>query len=116
MSSNYNYGLASGALGVDLINNPDLVATDSVVSFQTAIWYWMTQHHDKPSFHNVFVNANSGLNQLPTYGNSNDGLLGTPTNVVGYYKRYCDILEVSYGDILEYQYDHATFFPKTSTI
>ncbi|XP_062112790.1 mulatexin-like [Humulus lupulus] len=113
LAHNFNYGLAGGALGIDLINNPDLVATDSVVSFETAIWFWMTQHDNNPSFHNILINANSGPNQLPAYGNNNNGFrTDTDTNIVGYYKRYCDMLGVSYGDILDYLSD----FPKASSI
>ncbi|KAI9082084.1 hypothetical protein K1719_036009 [Acacia pycnantha] len=29
------------ARGVDLLNNPNLVATDVVLSFKTALWLWM---------------------------------------------------------------------------
>ena len=52
--SNYNYGLAGQAIGVDLINNPDLVATDPVISFKTAIWFWMTPQANKPSSHEFY--------------------------------------------------------------
>ncbi|KAM6589808.1 mulatexin [Cannabis sativa] len=108
LTHNYNYGLASEALGIDLINNPELVATDSVVSFKTAVWYWMTQHDNNPSFHNIVINANSGIkNQLPTYANTNND-----KNLVGYYKRYCDMLRVSYGDNLDY----LSKFPNASGI
>ncbi|MED6193996.1 hypothetical protein PIB30_024305 [Stylosanthes scabra] len=37
ISYNYNYGPAGKAIGVDLLNNPDLVTTDPIVSFKTAI-------------------------------------------------------------------------------
>ncbi|KAA3474577.1 endochitinase 2 [Gossypium australe] len=50
---NFNYGLAGRDIGVDLINNPDLVATNSTISFKTAIWFWMTPQANKPSSHNV---------------------------------------------------------------
>ncbi|XP_062114622.1 mulatexin-like [Humulus lupulus] len=102
LTHNYNYGLAGDALGIDLINNPDLVATDPIVSFQTAIWFWMTQHDNKHSFHNIITNENSEPNELPNYNNFNDGLRHQSdfcigTNIVGFYKRFCDMLEVSYG-------------------
>ncbi|KAJ0528254.1 putative chitinase [Helianthus annuus] len=42
LSHNYNYGLFGRSIGRDLINNPDLLATDPTLSFQSAIWYWMT--------------------------------------------------------------------------
>ena len=40
--SNYNYDQAGKAIGVDLLNNPDRVAIDPIISFKTAIWFWMT--------------------------------------------------------------------------
>ncbi|KAL2892915.1 Basic endochitinase, partial [Bienertia sinuspersici] len=55
LTHNYNYGLAGRAIGVDLINNPDLVATDATISFKTAIWFWMTAQDNKPSCHNVII-------------------------------------------------------------
>ncbi|XP_030496018.2 mulatexin [Cannabis sativa] len=111
LTHNYNYGLAGGAVGVDLINDPDLVATDSVVSFKTAIWYWMNQHDNNPSLHDMVINANSGTHNqvLPTYVNTNNA----SKNTVGYYKRYCDMLEVSYGDYLDY---YLSDFPNASGI
>lgn len=41
LSWNYNYKDAGIALGIDLLNNPDLVATDPKVAFQTMMWFWM---------------------------------------------------------------------------
>jgi predicted chitinase len=43
LSWDYNYQTAGNALGIDLLGNPDLVATDSAIAWKTAIWYWMTQ-------------------------------------------------------------------------
>ncbi|GKV29206.1 hypothetical protein SLEP1_g38152 [Rubroshorea leprosula] len=42
LSWNLNHGAAGKALGLDLLNNPETVSTDPVVSFKTALWYWMT--------------------------------------------------------------------------
>ena len=100
--SNYNYGLAGEALGLDLINNPDLVATDPVVSYKTALWFWTTRHENKPSYPDVVINANFKPSQVLSYGvihNMRDGV-NTDSTGIGYYKRYCDMLEVSYGDYL----------------
>src|SRR5262249_33478478 len=44
---NYNYGQAGQALGLDLLHNPNLVKTDSVVTFKTALWFWMTAQSPK---------------------------------------------------------------------
>ncbi|MEO3930457.1 glycoside hydrolase family 19 protein [Micromonosporaceae bacterium B7E4] len=43
LSWNYNYKDAGDALGLDLLNNPDLVKNDPDVAWQTAIWYWMNR-------------------------------------------------------------------------
>ncbi|MEV4510359.1 glycoside hydrolase family 19 protein [Dactylosporangium sp. NPDC049525] len=42
LSWNFNYKAAGDALGVNLLNNPNLVATNSSISWQTGLWYWMT--------------------------------------------------------------------------
>nr|AAD11407.1 hevein-like protein [Sambucus nigra] len=119
LTHNYYYGLAGEALGIDLVNHPDLVATDPIVSFKTAIWFWMTQHDNNPSLHDILINANSeASDQVPSYGviseiiDSNIGhqsSLDTITTSIGYYKRYCDMLEVSYGDNLKNWFDETPF-------
>ena len=43
LSWNYNYKSAGDALGIDLLNNPDLVQNDAAVSWKTGLWYWNTQ-------------------------------------------------------------------------
>ncbi|MFF5563364.1 chitinase [Streptomyces sp. NPDC012623] len=43
LSWNFNYKSAGDALGIDLLNNPDLVQTDSAVAWKTGLWYWNTQ-------------------------------------------------------------------------
>ncbi|XP_024996022.1 chitinase 6-like [Cynara cardunculus var. scolymus] len=42
---NYNYGAAGKSLGFDGLNNPEIVARDPVVSFKTALWFWMENCH-----------------------------------------------------------------------
>ncbi|KAJ4973275.1 hypothetical protein NE237_006449 [Protea cynaroides] len=117
ISYNYNYGQAGKAIGVDLINNPDLVATDPTISFKTALWFWMTPQSPKPSCHDVITgrwtpsNTDTAAGRLPGYGvvtNIINGGLecgrGNDARVadrIGFYKRYCDILGVSYGDNLD---------------
>ncbi|ODM99250.1 Fibroblast growth factor receptor [Orchesella cincta] len=46
----YNYGLASQAIFGDdrLLNNPDLVAQDDKVAWQTAFWFWGYRVHNEP--------------------------------------------------------------------
>ncbi|WOK94648.1 chitinase 1 [Canna indica] len=115
---NYNYGPAGEAIGVDLLKRPELVATDAVVSFKTALWFWMTPQSPKPSCHEVITGEWTPLAADRTAGRSPG--FGVITNLVnggvecgknttdanaedriGFYKRYCDLLGVSYGDHLD---------------
>ncbi|XP_050226916.1 endochitinase-like [Mercurialis annua] len=117
LTHNYNYGQAGKAIRADLINNPDLVATNAVISFKTAMWFWMTPQANKPSSHNVIIGqwtpsgADRAANRVPGYGVItniiNGGLeCGRGSNNyvasrIGFYRRYCDILGVSYGNNLD---------------
>ncbi|QHN80274.1 Endochitinase [Arachis hypogaea] len=114
---NYNYGPAGRAIGVDLLNNPDLVATDPVISFKTAIWFWMTPQGNKPSSHDVITgrwtpsDADRAAGRVPGYGvitNIINGGLecghGPDARVedrIGFFRRYCQLLGVSPGDNLD---------------
>ena len=42
LSWNFNYYAAGQALGVDLLDNPNLVSTNSAISWETGLWYWFT--------------------------------------------------------------------------
>ncbi len=60
LSYNYNYGQFSKAYFGDknvLLKNPELLVTDSVVSFGSAIWFWMTMQPPKPACHDVMVGS-----------------------------------------------------------
>ncbi|WP_425434656.1 chitinase [Lentzea xinjiangensis] len=43
LSWNFNYKAAGDYLGLNLLNNPDQVATNSATAWKTALWYWTTQ-------------------------------------------------------------------------
>ncbi|KAJ9190180.1 hypothetical protein P3X46_001408 [Hevea brasiliensis] len=117
LSWNYNYGQCGQALGLDLLNNPDLVATDRVISFKAAIWFWMTPQFPKPSCHDVITGQWSptghdiSAGRAPGYGvitNIINGGLecgrGWDARVedrIGFYKRYCDMFGVGYGSNLD---------------
>ncbi|XP_004287744.1 PREDICTED: endochitinase-like [Fragaria vesca subsp. vesca] len=117
LTHNYNYAQAGAAIKEDLINNPDLVATDPVVAFKTAIWFWMTPQSNKPSSHDVITGrwnpsaADISAGRVPGYGvitNIINGGIecghGPDDKVVdriGFYRRYSDILGVSPGDNLD---------------
>ncbi|BDD04089.1 chitinase [Aureibacter tunicatorum] len=76
ISYNYNYGRCSEDLFGDktiLLKNPDMVATDSVLAFKAALWFWMTPQPPKPSCHQIMLEdwvpsrQDSMANRLPKY-------------------------------------------------
>nr|AUN87468.1 chitinase [Camellia fraterna] len=117
ISYNYNYGQAGKALGYDLINNPDAVATDPTVSFKTALWFWMTPQSPKPSCHSVITgqwtpsSADRAAGRLPGYGvitniinggiECGKGSVSHQEDRIGFYKRYSDIFGVGFGSNLD---------------
>nr|BAA82810.1 basic endochitinase [Arabidopsis thaliana] len=117
LSWNYNYGLCGRAIGVDLLNNPDLVANDAVIAFKAAIWFWMTAQPPKPSCHAVIAgqwqpsDADRAAGRLPGYGvitNIINGGLecgrgqdGRVADRIGFYQRYCNIFGVNPGGNLD---------------
>ncbi|CAK9157221.1 unnamed protein product [Ilex paraguariensis] len=115
--NNFNYGPAGRAIGLNLLSNPETVVNDPVVSFKTAFWFWMTPQSPKPSSHDVITGiwrpsaADTAAGRVPGYGVItniiNGGIeCGKGSNLevedrIGFYKRYCDILGVSYGNNLD---------------
>lgn len=61
LSWNYNYGACGEALGIDLLNNPDLVSADGAIAFMTALWFWMTPQSPKPSCHDAIRTSGFGM-------------------------------------------------------
>jgi chitodextrinase len=58
LSYNYNYGQASQLLFGDkniLLASPEMVIQDGALSFETAIWFWMTPQYPKLSCHDVMI-------------------------------------------------------------
>ncbi|KAM7464951.1 hypothetical protein LguiB_012513 [Lonicera macranthoides] len=45
ISWNYNYRPAGNDIGFDGLNNPDIVSSDVVIAFKTALWFWMANVH-----------------------------------------------------------------------
>nr|AAD34596.1 endochitinase precursor [Humulus lupulus] len=118
LTHNYNYNLAGQALRVDLLNDPDRVATDAVVSFKTAIWFWMTPQANKPSSHDVIIGrwspsqADLSARRAPAgYGvitniinggvECGKGPVDTVKSRIGFYQRYCGIFGVGLGTNLD---------------
>jgi len=77
LSYNGNYGYASDCIFGNknvLLNNPELVETDPVIAFKTAIYFWMTPQPGKPSAHDVMTGkwqpaaADRAANRIPGFG------------------------------------------------
>lgn len=116
LSWNYNYGPAGNAIGIDLLSNPDIVATNGVVAFKTALWFWMTPQPPKPSAHAVMVGTwqpteqDTTLGRAPGFGMTTNIINGglecqMPTDErvrdrVGFFQTYATRFGVSPGDNL----------------
>ncbi len=110
LSWNCNYQAAGNALGYDLLNHPDWVATDSTISAQTGAWYWNTQNgpggyggncHNAilasdgaGGFGETIKHINGGL-ECPSMGGSNTA---SRDSRIAKYTFFCDQLGVSYGN------------------
>ncbi len=103
LSWNYNYGAAGAALGRPLLENPELVATDSAVSWETALWFWMTSAPQGKTAH-VIMRDNEGFGgtiRVINGGLECDGKdPGTVQDRVNHYTNFCSWLGVTTGDNL----------------
>ncbi|MGX1249532.1 putative chitinase [Streptomyces ambofaciens] len=102
LSWNFNYKAAGDALGIDLLNNPGLVASDASVAWKTALWYWNTQSGPGTMTPHDAMTNNSGFGQ--TIRSINGALEcdgKNPAQVqdrVANYQRFVQILGTTPGD------------------
>ena len=101
LSWNYNYCAAGSALGLNLQGDPDMVARDAKVAWQTSLWFWNTQTGaGTMTGHNAMVN-NAGFGQtIRTINGSIECNGGAPASVqarVNAYVRFCGVLGVDPG-------------------
>ena len=101
LSWNFNYKAAGDALGIDLLDDPNLVQTDASVAWKTGLWYWDTQTGPGTmTAHNAMVN---GYGFGETIRSINGGLECNGNNTaemqdrVSKYESYAAILGVSPG-------------------
>ncbi|KAJ4956627.1 hypothetical protein NE237_013410 [Protea cynaroides] len=94
---NYNYGAAGYSIGFDGLNSPEIVADNPLISFKTALWYWMNHCHS------IIITRKGFGATIETINDANECNGGNPAAVdarVRYYKEYCKQLGVSTGDNL----------------
>lgn len=95
LSWNFNYGPAGENIGFDGLNNPEIVATDPVVSFKTALWYWM--NFVRPVINQGFGATIRAINGALECDGANSA---TVQRRVQFYTQYCDQLGVAPGNNL----------------
>lgn len=92
---NYNYAQAGSSIEFDGLNKPEIVATDPLISFRSALWYWTTIV--QPVIGQGFgatIRAINGPQEC-------DGVNRDAVNSrVGYFTEYCNQLGVSPGNNL----------------
>nr|AAP03085.1 class IV chitinase [Galega orientalis] len=92
---NYNYGPAGTDNGFDGLKSPETVANNAVISFKTALWFWMKNVHS-------VVNQGFGatiraINSIECNGGNSNAVQAR----VNYYTQYCSQLGVAPGNNLK---------------
>ncbi|AUG81931.1 chitinase [Kitasatospora sp. MMS16-BH015] len=101
LSWNFNYKAAGDALGIDLLDNPNLVQTDPAVAWKTGLWYWMTQNGPGTMTpHNAMVNGAGFGETIRSINGSLECNGGNPAQVqsrVNAYTSFAAVLGVPTG-------------------
>ncbi|MFD4674071.1 chitinase [Lentzea sp. NPDC058450] len=104
LSWNFNYKAAGDYLGLNLLQNPDQVATNATTAWKSAIWYWMTQRGPGTMTpHSAMLNSR-GFGQTIRSINGSlecDGRNpGTVESRVSKYRQFTGIIGVAQGSNL----------------
>jgi predicted chitinase len=104
LSWNSNYKAAGDALGLDLLNEPDLVKNDASVAWQTALWFWMTQNGAGTMTAHSAITGSGGFGEtIRTINGKKECNGGNGAQVqsrVDSYRRFAEMLGVEPGDKL----------------
>jgi len=115
---NYNYGQFSEAWYGDkdtLLQHPEFLSKDPLLSFASALWFWMTPQFPKPSCHDIIIgkwipNAMDTIKgRLPGFGATVNVINGGVecNNEIDfqktkyryqYYQYFCKYFHISSGD------------------
>ncbi|KAB1219447.1 Endochitinase PR4 [Morella rubra] len=92
---NYNYGAAGNSNGFDGLNSPGTVGTDPIISFKTALWFWMNNVHQVLSQgFGATIRAINGAVEC------NGGNPAAVQSRIQYYTQYCNQFGVATSDNL----------------
>ncbi|XP_057771337.1 chitinase 6-like [Salvia miltiorrhiza] len=94
---NYNYGEAGEAIGFNGLSNPEIVATDPLISFKASLWFWQQNSHNPFVSGKGFGATIRAINSIECNG----GNAGQVASRVNYYKDYCNQLRVDPGANLQ---------------
>ena len=104
LSWNYNYCTAGRALGLDLWNNPEQVATNPTTAWRTALWFWMTQTGaGNRTSHDAMTGGGGFGETIRTINGALECNGGNPAQVrsrIAIYQNFAQILGTSPGDRL----------------
>ncbi|KAF3451030.1 hypothetical protein FNV43_RR07119 [Rhamnella rubrinervis] len=92
---NYNYALAGTSNNFDGLNAPETVATDAVVSFKTALWFW--KENVRSVLSQGFGATINKINGAVECGGKEPAKVQAR---IDYYKDYCTQFGVAPGDNL----------------
>ncbi|KAG6498379.1 endochitinase EP3-like [Zingiber officinale] len=96
LSWNYNYGAAGQAIGFDGLGAPEMVADDDVISFRTALWYWMNNCHSRIISGEGFGSTIRAINSIECDGGNTPAVNAR----VRFYTDYCSQFGVDPGNNL----------------
>ncbi len=103
LSWNFNYYAAGRAnyIDTDLLNQPDLVATDGLIAWKTAIWFWMNSAPAGTTPHGAMVSG-GGFGETTRAINGDLECDGGPSSSaqqwrVQFYTEFCNLLGVDPG-------------------
>ena len=100
ISWNFNYEAAGQAIGQDLLDNPNLVSSNAAISWESALWYWMTQNGGSSmSSHTAMVNGDGFGDTIRAINDieCNGGYPAEMQDRVNDYESFTSILGVSPG-------------------
>ncbi|MFF4401712.1 chitinase [Streptomyces sp. NPDC001480] len=101
ISWNYNYKAAGDAVHIDLLNHPNLAATNPVVTWKLALWYWMTQYGPGTMTpHHAMVKSGGFGETIRSINGAIECNGGNPAEMkdrVAKYKKFTKMLHVGAG-------------------